>query len=152
MRSQRVSRVLLALVAGLVVGIIVGTTHNSWALGFLHLIAPLGALWISAIRMTVVPLVVALLFTSIVGTDQTRVIGKEAALSFVSFVAILFLAAGLAWLLAPPLMDDLSVTPPTSAALPSAATRAAAAAPPRLHHLPGLCRWVTGLLPADAFP
>ena len=53
--AQRVSRVLLALLAGLAVGMIVGSTRNAFALSVVHGIAPIGTLWINAVRMTVVP-------------------------------------------------------------------------------------------------
>lgn len=148
---QRVSRVLLALVAGLVVGMVVGATHYGPALWWLRLIAPLGSLWINAIRMTVVPLVIALLFTSIVGTEKTGVIGREAVVSFITFLGILFLAAGIAWLLAPHLMDDLRVTPETSAALRATASRTATATRVGIDQLPGIRDWLTGLVPSNAF-
>src|SRR4051812_1669862 len=115
--GQRVSRVLLALVAGLVVGIIVGATGSAPGFRLLHIIAPIGTLWINTVRMTVVPLVIALLFTSIVGTERTSVIGREAVVALATFVAILALSAIIAWLLAPHLIDDMRVTPETSAAL-----------------------------------
>lgn len=148
--GQRVSRVLLALVAGLVVGIIAGATGSTWALKALHFIAPLGTLWINAIRMTVVPLVIALLFTSIVGTDRTSVIGREAIASFVTFLGILFFAAGVAWLLAPLLIEDLRVTPETSAALRASVSTTASATRLQLDHLPGFRDWLAGLVPSNA--
>src|SRR4051794_10065859 len=120
--GQRVSRVLLALVAGLVIGIIVGATGSVGGFRVLHVIAPIGTLWINAVRMTVVPLVIALLFTSIVGTERTSVIGRQAVIAFAAFVGILALAAGIAWLLAPHLIDDMRVTPEMSAALRATAS------------------------------
>jgi proton glutamate symport protein len=148
--GQRVSRVLLALLAGLGVGIAVGWTHNAWALSALHAIAPLGTLWINAVRMTVVPLVVALVFTSIAGADRTRVIGREALISAAAFIGILLFAAGVAWLLAPSLIDDMHVTPETSAALRATVSTTAAATRTQLDHLPGFRDWLTGLVPANA--
>ena len=148
--GQRVSRVLLALIAGLVVGVIVGATGSKLALSALHLIAPLGTLWINAVRMTVVPLVVALLFTSIVGTDRTSEIGREAVVTFVTFVGILLLAAGIAWLLAPHLIDEMAVTRETSAALRASVSTAASATKLQLDHLPGFGDWLAGLIPSNA--
>ena len=147
--GQRVSRVLLALLAGLAVGIIVGVTG---ALGAeaAHAIAPLGTLWINAIRMTVVPLVVALLFTSVVGTDRTSEIGRETVVAFATFVGILFLAAGIAWLLAPGLIDDMRVTPETSAAMRATVSTTAGATRTQLDHLPGFRDWLAGLVPSNA--
>jgi Na+/H+-dicarboxylate symporter len=147
---HRVSRVLLALIAGLVVGIIAGATGSQWALTALHVIAPLGTLWINAIRMTVVPLVIALLFTSIVGTDRTSEIGREAVVAFATFAGSLFLAAGIAWLLAPHLIDDMRVTPETSAALRASVSTTASATKLQLDHLTGFGDWLAGLVPSNA--
>src|SRR5258708_37991668 len=107
--GRRVSRVLLALIAGLIVGIVVGASGSHWALTALRVIAPLGTLWINAIRMTVVPLGVALLFTSIVGTERPSAIGRAAGVSFVTLACILFFAAAAAWLLPPDLLDGRGV-------------------------------------------
>src|SRR5258708_9219904 len=126
--GQRVSRVLLALIAGLIVGIVAGASGNQWALTALRIIAPLGTLWINAIRMTVVPLVVALLFTSIVGTEKPSEIGREAVVSFVTFLGILLFAAGGASLLGPHLFDYTRAPPASSPAPPA---RAPTAAQPR---------------------
>src|SRR3954470_21064576 len=105
--GQRDSRVLLALVAGLVIGIIVGATGSVGGFRVLHAIAPIGTLWINAVRMTVVPLVVALLFTSIVGTERTNVVGRELIVAASTFIGILLFSAFLAWLLAPALIADM---------------------------------------------
>jgi len=147
--GRRVSRVLLALLAGLTVGIIVGATGNQRALSALHMLAPLGTLWINAVRMTVVPLVIALLFTSIVGSERTSAIGREAVVSFVTFAGLLFLAAGIAWLLAPKLIEDLRVTPETSAALRATVSNTASATRLQLDHLPGFRDWLAGLVPSN---
>src|SRR2546423_11545466 len=133
--GQRVSRVLLALLAGLAVGIAVGSTRSAWALSIVRGIAPLGTLWINAVRMTVVPLVVALLFTSIAGAERTSIIGREAIASIATFAGILLFAAFIAWLLGPPLIDDMRVTPETSAALRATVSTAAGATRRQLDHL-----------------
>src|SRR5258708_6921229 len=148
--GRRASRVLLALIAGLVVGIVVGATGNHWAVTALHVITPRGSLRINAGRMTVVPLVIALLFTSIVGTDKTSEIGREAIVFFGVCGGILFMAAGLAWLLAPHLIEDMRVTPEMSSALRATVSTAASATRAQLDHLPGFGDWLTGLVPANA--
>src|SRR4051812_35866246 len=115
--EQRVSRVLLALLAGLGVGIAVSASHNQLAHDALRAIAPIGSIWINTIRMTVVPLVVSLLFTSIVTSEHGRTIGRNTFVAFATFVAIPLFAALLARLIAPPLMADMKVTNAMSAAL-----------------------------------
>src|SRR5258708_18897506 len=148
--GRRASRVLLALIAGLVVGIVVGATGNHWAVTALHVITPRGSLRINAGRMTVVPLVIALLFTSIVGTDKTSEIGREAIVFFGVCGGILFMAAGLAWLLAPHLIEDMRVTPEMSAALRASVATSASATKLQLDRLPGFGDWLIGLVPANA--
>jgi proton glutamate symport protein len=147
--GQRVSRVLLALLAGLFVGIAVGWTRNSLALSIVRGIAPVGTLWINAVRMTVVPLVIALLFTSIAGADRTTTIGREALAAVATFAGILLFAAGVAWLLGPSIIDDMRVTPETSAALRATIGTAAGVTRAQLDHLPGFRDWLSGLVPAS---
>jgi proton glutamate symport protein len=149
--GQRVSRVLLALLAGLAVGMIVGSTRSPFALSLVHGIAPIGTLWINGVRMTVVPLVVAMLFTSIAGAERTAKIGREALASIGVFGGLLLLAAGVAWLLGPSLIDDLHVTAETSASFRATVSSAATTTRAQLDQLPGFRDWVSGLVPSSAF-
>jgi proton glutamate symport protein len=146
--GQRVSRVLLALLAGLVVGTAVGWMGNALLLSIVRGVAPIGTLWINAVRMTVVPLVVALLFTSIAGAPRTGVIGREAIASVATFAGILLFAAAIAWLLGPAVIDDMRVTPETSAALRATISSTAGVTRTQLDNLPGFRDWLSGLVPA----
>ena len=49
------ARVLIALVAALVLGAGIAASGNSTLLGAADVLAPLGTLWVNAIRMTVIP-------------------------------------------------------------------------------------------------
>jgi Na+/H+-dicarboxylate symporter len=57
------ARVLVGLVAGLVIGVIISLTQHPASLAAVSVVEPIGALWVNAIRMTVIPLVVSLLVT-----------------------------------------------------------------------------------------
>src|SRR6185369_4277132 len=57
--------VFLALVVGLIIGIAVAASHDPKALAIATSIEPVGVLWVNAIRMTVIPLVVSLLISSV---------------------------------------------------------------------------------------
>ena len=50
---------------GIVIGAGIAASHNATALRAADAVAPLGALWISAIRMTVLPLMASLIVTGI---------------------------------------------------------------------------------------
>lgn len=148
--GQRVSRVLLALLAGLAVGIIAGAFQYKGLLAALNAIAPIGSLWINAVRMTVVPLVVALLFTSIVASERPNVIGREALVAAIAFVCLLFFAALITWLLAPGLIRDIKVTPETSSALRATLAASATGTQQQIAQLPGFRDWLLGLVPSNA--
>ncbi len=79
------SRVLVGLVAGLVIGVILSVIQHPVSLGAVAVIEPIGALWVNAIRMTVVPLVVSLLVTGVASTSARRAgsIGGRALALFI---------------------------------------------------------------------
>ena len=62
---MRVRRVVIGLFAGLILGSVLAATSPVAASRTAALLQPIGQLWVNAIRMTVVPLVVALLFVAI---------------------------------------------------------------------------------------
>jgi Na+/H+-dicarboxylate symporter len=70
----------LAIGAGLVLGLVVGltasATGNEWLFALAKGSAPLGALFINAIRMVVIPLIVAVIFTSIARLGDPRKLGR----------------------------------------------------------------------------
>ncbi len=63
--------IFLALVGGLLIGIAVSGASQAIAIADV-----IGALWLNALRMTVVPLVVALLVTGIVQTAAAARAGR----------------------------------------------------------------------------
>ena len=97
-------QVLLALIVGLIIGVVASMTDFSALHTFITLGEPIGVLWVNAIRMTVIPLVVALLVTGIASAspiDAGR-IGGKALMWFLVFVAG---AALLTAVVAPPLLS-----------------------------------------------
>ncbi len=82
-------RVLLALVIALAGGAGIGASGSSVLLHAADAIAPIGTIWLNAIRMTVIPLVVALLITGVAATSGLRAIGRIGGRSLVVFVLLL---------------------------------------------------------------
>jgi Na+/H+-dicarboxylate symporter len=83
------ARVLVGLVAGLVIGVIISLTQHPASLAAVSVVEPIGALWVNAIRMTVIPLVVSLLVTGVASTSARSAgsIGGRALAFFVVLVA-----------------------------------------------------------------
>ena len=69
---MRVHRVVIGLVAGLIVGSAIGSSASPVALRVVGVIEPIGQLWLNAIRMTVLPLVVSMLFVGVASAKQRR--------------------------------------------------------------------------------
>lgn len=96
------TRILFALVAGLTLGIIAGQT--GW--GELTKVAePIGTLWLDGLRMTIVPLVVALMITGIARTADSARGGRLALRSVILFAIVLWLSATIAALLVPAVLQ-----------------------------------------------
>lgn len=98
------ARVLLALIAGLVIGIGVSiadvpSLHTAVTVG-----EPIGALWVNAIRMTVVPLVVSLLITGIASATGSSA-GRIGGRALLWFVLLVGGGAVFTALAAPPLLS-----------------------------------------------
>lgn len=144
------TRVLVALGAGLAGGAAIA----AWGSPRLHsaadAIAPIGTIWINAIRMTIIPLVVSLLITGVAGAADLRAIGRIGGRSLLTFFLLLL---GTALVIVPlamlafRLLPGLGIARP---ALPAGAVEAAgqvtSAGPP-----PGFVAWLTSLVPANPF-
>jgi proton glutamate symport protein len=138
-------RVLIGLVLGLVSGIAVALAGVPWLDAAAAAVEPVGALWVNAIRMTVVPLVFSLLVVGIAGgagTTVTRRIGGGALALFVVFIAASTLLAALA---APPLLGLIRPDPTAVAALRAALGGTVPAAV----ELPPFRNWLVELVPAN---
>ena len=97
------TRVLLGLVLGLAVGVFLAPADAGAPAVIVAWIEPVGALWVNAIRMTVIPLVVSLLLGSITSSEAKAVarVGGRAVAWFIGLVAGTSTLGGLA---APPLL------------------------------------------------
>ena len=154
-RRRRPTATLLAL-AALALGVALGTaaavTGSPALRGAVRLVEPLGALWVNAIRMTIVPLVVSLLVTSVASVADVRAVGRLGARAIGWFGVLLTAAALLAALAAPPLFERLTIDPQAAAALRASATATAtagAAASAPAPELPTLRGFVVGLVPTN---
>jgi Na+/H+-dicarboxylate symporter len=139
---------LAALLAGLLLGAAAAATDSPALRAIVRLVEPLGAIWVSAIRMTLVPLVVSLLVTSVAGVADVRAVGRLGARAVAWFLALLVGASVLAALATPPLMAGLDIDPTAAAALRASATDSIAAdgAAPELPTVRG---FVVGLVPTN---
>lgn len=111
---------------------------------FAAAISPVGTVWVKAISALVVPLVVALLVTSIASLADVRAVGRIGIRAIAVFLALLGAGAVVVALVTPSLLTMLGVSHASAGILPSAPA-ALSAAPARV----GFWEWVAALIPAN---
>jgi proton glutamate symport protein len=146
---MRVRRVVIGLIAGLIVGSILGGWPGDFTSTVVAVLTPVGQLWVNAIRMTVVPLVVSLMFVSVASRENEQGLGRVGVVTLISFLAILGLAAMLAILLVPPLVADMKLLPEAAAALRTTALQSGAQTTTQVTQLPGFAAWLTSVVPTN---
>lgn len=85
--------IVLGLFGGLLLGILVSHYELAAVAALAELIAPVGVVWLNALRMTVIPLVFALLVTGVASAASTAATGRLAAITLALFVAGLVFSA-----------------------------------------------------------
>jgi Na+/H+-dicarboxylate symporter len=146
---MRVQRVVIGLIAGLIVGSAIGSS-SPVALRVVGFLEPIGQLWLNAIRMTVLPLVISMLFVGVAGAKEEDRIGRVAVSTIAVYLGLLMFAAAFALLLAPPLIADMHLPPAAADSLRISANAAAGQTAARVNQLPAFGAWVTSLVPANA--
>jgi proton glutamate symport protein len=144
--STESRRVLLALVLAVVLGALVSASGSAPLLRGADALAPIGALWVNAIRMTVVPLVVSLIVTGVASAAELRTIGRLGGRSVLTFVLLLAGTAAVIVPLAPlvfALLPSGGARPPLPAGAMEAASDVAAGGRQTLG------TWLTSLIPPN---
>ena len=122
------TRILLALVLGLALGIAGASLDPALAGRAADIADPIGALWLNALRMTIVPLVVSLLITGIAQTAESARAGRIAGLSLTWIVTMMSLSAVIGAMLMPMILNLFPMPGESAAALKAALTTAPAVA------------------------
>ena len=141
------TRVAIALGAGLAGGAAIAAASNPSLLALADGLAPVGTIWVNAIRMTVIPLVVSLVVTGIAGASDLGAIGRLGTRTALTFVALL---AGIAAVMMPvvalafSMVPALAVRPP----LPAGAADAAQAVA-TTDQAVGVVAWLVSIVPTN---
>lgn len=141
------TRVLIALVAGLGLGVGVSMSDNSVLGTLARIIEPFGTVFINAIRMTIIPLVVSSLIVGVASAPDSRTIGRLGGRALLFMLTSLAIACTLGVLAAGPAFAWLSIDPEASAALRASAAASTAAEPTRV--MPSFSQWLVDLVPAN---
>ena len=137
-------RVLIGLIAGFLFGLAV-RSHASAADAIASVLAPLGAIFVNLIRMTVVPLVMSLLIASIGSTAASRGLGRTGLRALLIAIGLLTVAAIGSSVIAERVLANVSIDQAAARALAGpaqAGTTGAAGAP-------SLASWFVELVPQN---
>ena len=111
---SQATRILLALVAGLVVGIVAAAVSPGWAIAATKVTQPIGSAWLHGLQMVIVPLIVGLLVTGVGATADAARTGRIAGRSVAMFTGILW-SVTIGSALVTPLLLDLFPLPAKAA-------------------------------------
>ncbi|MEX2181581.1 MAG: dicarboxylate/amino acid:cation symporter [Gemmatimonadaceae bacterium] len=142
-------QVLVALLAGLGLGLGLAGSDSALATATIRALDPIGALFINAIRMTVIPLVVASLVVGVTSAPDPRSVGRIGARALVLFVIVLAAATAFGVLLGAPLMAAFPLDATAVEALRASAASAGDMATEGARRVPSVGQWVVDLVPAN---
>jgi proton glutamate symport protein len=111
------TRMLLALIAGLVTGIVANTVDDAGASALIRVTDPVGSIWVNALRMTLIPLVISLLIGVIASVPNARSTGRLGIRALVIFLIFLGAIGVVSILIGPALVAMLPIDAATTAAL-----------------------------------
>jgi len=138
-------QVLIALILGLGVGALTAVYGGDSATPIIEGVEALGGLWLNALRMTVVPLIFAVLVNGIAQVSDAAATGRLALKAMIWFLGLLSLSAVTAVFLVNGLLELWPVGEAASAAL-----RAGAQAPAAdMATTPDFATWLKGLAPSN---
>jgi proton glutamate symport protein len=112
---SRTAAALGALVAGFALGIVLRASHAPWAATGVEGIAAIGHVWVAAIRLTVIPLVITLTLSAIVGVSGTGSVGGLGGRAMLLFLAMLVGAGLITFALVTPFLSLYPVDGETAA-------------------------------------
>ncbi|HEV7239835.1 MAG TPA: cation:dicarboxylase symporter family transporter [Thermoanaerobaculia bacterium] len=121
---------LLALVAGLALGML---GHGSAVAGFRtveRVVTPIGAVWLAALQMLLLPLIVSQILAAITGAGEGagREVGKLGVRTIALFVLMLFVAGALTFVISKPIVSLYQAGPSFTASVAGDAVAKDAAA------------------------
>jgi proton glutamate symport protein len=138
-------RVLIGLIAGLALGAAAAAFAGPGVKHGIELFESIGSLWLNSLRMTVVPLIFAVLVTGIAGVADAAATGRLAAKALGWIVGLLTFGAFYTVLFA----DGLYAVWPVAQAGAAALKAGATAAPDVVKAAPDLIGFIKGLAPQN---
>jgi Na+/H+-dicarboxylate symporter len=141
------TRVVIGLVAGLAFGALVSALNVPALDRIVPALEPIGALWLNGLRMTIIPLIVAMLITGVASAAETAATGRIAARALLLFLVLLTAGAAFGALVSSLALAWVPVDPAAAEAFRTGASHHSTAIPT----LPGVRDWLVNVIPTNVF-
>lgn len=141
---SRTTRILLALVVGLALGIAAAAVGGPWVEPSIAAAEPIGKLWLNALQMTIIPLVVSLLITGIAAGAEAARSSRLAARAILLFILLLSLSSIIAAVLTPLFLSLWPLPPAAGDAL-----RTALQSSEPVGDMPGFSEFLLAIVPTN---
>ena len=138
------TRTLIGLVAGFLIGLALAGSGSSTASLVAGIVAPVGAVFVNLIRMTVVPLIASLLIVSVGSAAASKGLGRTGVRSLAIGVVLLVVAAVASGAIAQVALTRIVIDQDAARALAGGANAASTSA-----GAPTLASWVIDLVPQN---
>ncbi len=138
------TRILIALAAGLTLGIVTTRAAGGADQTVIYSAEVMGAMWLNSLRMTIIPLVVALLVTGIAQSAAAARGGRIAGRMIMTVIVILAVSATVGMILTPLLLSIFPIPADSAAAL-----RAALGSGKPVGDVPPIGEFLRALVPAN---
>jgi Na+/H+-dicarboxylate symporter len=142
------TRVLAALIAAILLGTIISASGSVPLMNAADAVAPIGTLWVNAIRMTVIPLVISLLITGVASASDVKSIGRIGGRSLLVFILLSASVAAVVIPLAPLVFGLLPQAIGARPSLPAGAAEAASQVASS-GQVQTVATWLTSLVPTN---
>ena len=141
------SKVLLALVAGLATGCVVSATGSTWLQAIPRFLEPVGAVWVNALRMTVLPLIISALIIGVNALPDSRDLGRLGLRMLGIFAGILAVASAFAVIVGSRVISHLKIDGPGITALRTHAELSSGDSAHTAGRIATLGQWFADLVP-----
>jgi Na+/H+-dicarboxylate symporter len=138
-------RILTGLVVGLAAGAILAGQHYDWLTQATSVTDALGGVWLDALRMTIIPLVFALLVVGVAQTAGAAGGSSLALKALIAFGVLLLLVTTIAAIATPALLNAWPAPAAAAEALRAAGHKTAFTPPPT----PSLSDWLASFVPIN---
>lgn len=144
------TRVLLALIAGVGVGLLLSGTDANVSRVAVSVVEPVGTLFVNGIRMTVIPLVVSSLIVGIATSNSGAAVARIGGRGIVVFVVMLTASGITGALVAPPVLSHVNLDATAVAAVRAGTSVSASGVAAGAGVVQSPSQWLVSLVPANA--